>query len=125
MVVKNEQSGKRRMVIDYSRTINRYTSLDAYPLPQIEDIVSELSKYKVFTTVDLKSAYHQIENLMLFKQVKNCISGADFLSDLQMPYRSFNEQSTLLWLRIIYLVAFLTWTISLSLAKIRKSMTPT
>ena len=61
VVVKNEQSGKRRMVIDYSRTINRYTSLDAYPLPQIEDIVSELSKYKVFTTVDLKSAYHQIE----------------------------------------------------------------
>ena len=61
VVVKNQQSGKRQMVIDYSRTINRYTSLDAYSLPQIEDIISELSKYKVFTTVDLKSAYHQIE----------------------------------------------------------------
>ena len=61
MVVKNEQSGKRRIVIDYSRAINRYTSLNAYPLPQIEDIVSELSKYKVFTTVDLKSPYHQIK----------------------------------------------------------------
>ena len=61
VVVKNEQSGRRRMVIDYSRTINHYTSLDAYPLPQIEDIVSELSKYKVCTTIDLKSAYLQIE----------------------------------------------------------------
>ena len=61
VVVKNEQSGKHRKVMDYSKTINRYTSLDAYPLPQIEDIFSELSKYKVFTTVDLKSAYHQIE----------------------------------------------------------------
>ena len=36
LVVKNEQSGKRRMVIDYSRTINRFTQLDAYPIPQIE-----------------------------------------------------------------------------------------
>ena len=24
---------KRRMVVDYSRTINKYTTLDAYPLP--------------------------------------------------------------------------------------------
>ena len=32
VVVKNVLSGKRRMVIDYSRTINRFTSLDAYPL---------------------------------------------------------------------------------------------
>ena len=35
--------------------------MDAYPIPQIEDIVSELSKYKVFTTINLKSTYHQIE----------------------------------------------------------------
>ena len=102
MVVKNEQSGKRRMVIDYSRSINRYTSLDAYPLPQIEDIVSELSKYKVFTTVDLKSPYHQIElsqrdrELTAFQLVKNFIGGADSHSDLQMPYPSFKEQSMLL-----------------------------
>ena len=61
LVVKNEQSGKRRMVIDYSRTIHRFTQLDAYPKPQIEEIISELSRYKVFTTIDLKSAYHQIE----------------------------------------------------------------
>ena len=61
MVVKNEQSGKRRMLIDYSRTINRFTQLDAYPIPQIEEIVSELLRYKVFTTIDLKLAYHQIE----------------------------------------------------------------
>ena len=103
MVLKNEQSGKRRMMID-SRTTNRYTSLDAYCLPQVEDIVSKLSKYKVFTTIDLKSAYHQIElnprdrieNLLLFKQVENCISGVDFHSDLQLPYPSFKEQSMLL-----------------------------
>ena len=61
MVVKNEQSGKRRMVIDYDTTINRFSQLDAYPLPQIEDIISQLSLYQVFMTIDLNSAYHQIE----------------------------------------------------------------
>ena len=61
VLVVTEQSGKRRMVIDYSRTINRFTQLDAYPLPRIDEIVNELAQYRVFTTVDLKSAYHQLE----------------------------------------------------------------
>ena len=44
------------MVIDYSQTINRYTELDAYPIPRIDDMVSKISKYSVFTTLDLRSA---------------------------------------------------------------------
>ena len=51
---------KRRMCIDYSQTINQYTELDAYPLPRIDSIVNDLSKYRVFSTFDLKSAYHQV-----------------------------------------------------------------
>ena len=51
---------KRRMCIDYSQTINIYTDLDAYPLPRIDDMVNELAKYSIFSTFDLKSAYHQI-----------------------------------------------------------------
>ena len=48
------------MCMDYSQTINLYTELDAYPLPRIEDMVNTLSEYKVFSTYDLKSTYHQI-----------------------------------------------------------------
>ena len=51
---------KRRMVVDYSQTINRYTQLDAYPLPRINELVNKLASYKIFSTIDLKSAYHQI-----------------------------------------------------------------
>lgn len=58
-VVKNENH-KKRMVIDYSQTINRYTHLDAYPLPSLEDVVSKVSKNSVFSTIDFKSAYHQV-----------------------------------------------------------------
>ena len=45
---------------DYSRTINLFTELDAYPLPSIESIVNEVAKWKL-STLDLKSAYHQIK----------------------------------------------------------------
>ncbi|XP_068240061.1 uncharacterized protein [Palaemon carinicauda] len=48
------------MVIDYSQTINRFTELDAYPLPRIDETVNNVSRYKVFSTSDLKSAYHQV-----------------------------------------------------------------
>ncbi|XP_064115027.1 uncharacterized protein LOC135221134 [Macrobrachium nipponense] len=51
---------KKRMCVDYLQTINLYTELDAYPLPWIDTMVNELSTYRVFSTFDLKSAYHQI-----------------------------------------------------------------
>jgi len=59
-VVVVKSSDKHRMVIDYSQTINRYTLLDAYPLPRISDMVNQVAQYRVFSTVDLKSAYHQL-----------------------------------------------------------------
>ena len=61
LVAKDEfNRHRKRLCIDYSQTINLYTDLDAYPLPRIDKIVNELSKYKLFSTYDLKSAYHQI-----------------------------------------------------------------
>lgn len=51
---------KRRLVVDYSRTINQYTYLDAFPLPCIEELVNTISHYKIFSTIDLRSAYHCI-----------------------------------------------------------------
>ena len=60
LVVKNKVSGKKRLCIDYSQTINLFTLLDAYPLPRIDDLINGLASYKIFSTFDLKSAYHQI-----------------------------------------------------------------
>ena len=51
---------KKRLCIDYSQTINQYTDLDVYPLPRIDDMVNNLAVYKVYSTFDLKSAYHQV-----------------------------------------------------------------
>ena len=48
------------MVIDYKQTINRFTELDAYPLPDTEQMVRDISQFSWFSTFDLKSAYHQV-----------------------------------------------------------------
>jgi len=40
---------KKRLAIDYSETINRFTLLDGYPLPRIDDTVSKIAQYRVFS----------------------------------------------------------------------------
>ena len=61
VVVKNpSQPDKKHLCVDYSQTINQYTELDAYPQPQIDDMINNLAHYKVFSTFDLRNAYHQV-----------------------------------------------------------------
>ena len=48
------------MLVDYSQTIDKFTLLDAYPLPNIDEQVSQIAKATVFSTLDLKSAYYQL-----------------------------------------------------------------
>ena len=60
VLITNDDRHRRRMVIDYSRTINKFTELDAYPLPRLDDMAFQVSRYKVYSALDLKSAYHQI-----------------------------------------------------------------
>ena len=54
------ENHKKRLVVHYSQTINRFTLLDTYPLPRIEDMVNEIASYRVYSTLDLTSAYHQV-----------------------------------------------------------------
>ncbi len=61
VVVTRNENNKRRMVVDYSQTLNRFTLLDAYPLPRIDDTIKAIAQYQVFSTIDLRSAYHQVK----------------------------------------------------------------
>lgn len=60
ILVTSDEWHKRRMVTEYSRTINKYTPLDAYPVPRIHDLFHDIAKYKVFSQLALKSVYYQV-----------------------------------------------------------------
>ena len=60
VVVTKDENHRKRMVIDYSQTINKFTLLDAFPLPRINDLLNEMAQYHVFSTVDLRSTHHQV-----------------------------------------------------------------
>ena len=60
VLVTTGDKHKKRLVIDYSQTINKYTQLDAYPLPRLDKMAENISQFKYYSTLDLKSAYHQI-----------------------------------------------------------------
>lgn len=58
---KEDASGKKkyRLVIDY-RKLNSATIADKYPIPEVNDVLANLGQNKYFTTIDLKSGFHQI-----------------------------------------------------------------
>ena len=60
-VITRNENHKKRLCIDYSETINRFTYVDAYPLPLIPDVINQIAQYNVHSTVDMESAYNQIE----------------------------------------------------------------
>lgn len=58
-VVLVQKPGKVRLCLD-CRKVNSFTYGDAYPLPQIEAILSRLPKAVFISSLDLKDAYWQI-----------------------------------------------------------------
>jgi len=58
---KRDASGKQkwRIVVDY-RQLNEKTHSDAYPLPNIEEILDQLGNARYFSAFDLASGFYQI-----------------------------------------------------------------
>jgi len=66
---KQDASGKTkwRLVIDY-RKLNEKTIQDAYPLPNIDEILDQLGNARYFSAFDLASGFHQIGNQAIFRK---------------------------------------------------------
>jgi hypothetical protein len=56
---KNEEV-KVCVCVDF-RKLNSVSTGDAYPLPNIADILDQLGKSKYYTTLDLAQGYHQVQ----------------------------------------------------------------
>ena len=54
-------NGDLRIWDDYSVTINKFSVLEQYPVPTLEELLSKLSGGKRFIMIDLSQAYHQLE----------------------------------------------------------------
>ena len=42
------------------REPNKAIVIDSHPLPHIEEVLTELQEARMFSTLDLQSAYHQV-----------------------------------------------------------------
>ena len=60
VVVVRKKTGELRFCIDLHK-LNAHTTKDAQTLPQIEDSLDSLNEAIIFTSLDLKSGYWQVE----------------------------------------------------------------
>jgi transposase InsO family protein/predicted aspartyl protease len=59
VVLARKKDGTLRFCIDY-RQLNEKTKKDSYPLPRIDECLDALSSGGWFSTLDLRSGYHQV-----------------------------------------------------------------
>jgi len=87
------------MVIDYPRSVSRFTQLDAHPLPKIDEVVNNDVQDKFYSYVDLRTAYYQVpiredeRPYPAFEATGSCTSTRDSLLALRMRYLSSNGSS--------------------------------
>ena len=85
-VVVDKSRTKKRMCIDYSTTINTYTHLDAYPLPLMKDVINNIAQHKIYSTLDLRSAFNQIPLIDDEKKYTAFEAGGQIYQFTRLPF---------------------------------------
>lgn len=99
VVMVKKSSGDYRFCIDF-RKVNMVTRRDAYPLPYVSHILDRLSSAKYFSSIDIKSAYHQI---LLDESSKDktafTVPSRGLYQFVRMPFGLHNSAAS--WQRLI------------------------
>ena len=94
VVLVRKKNGKLRLCVDY-RQLNNITIKDSFALPRMEEIFDCLHGAKYFTTIDMKSGYHQIEVEESHKErTAFTVGSLGFYEYNQMPFGLTNSPAT-------------------------------
>lgn len=85
VVAARKPDGSLRLCIDL-RQLNKWVVVDQYPLPNITELLTLLSGAMVFSTIDLASAYHQIELDELSRSYTSFITPFGTFRFIRMPF---------------------------------------
>nr|CAI5826924.1 unnamed protein product [Callosobruchus analis] len=79
VLLVKKKNGENRMCIDY-RKLNSVTIKDNHPLPRIDDQIDRLQGGVYFTSLDMKSGYHQIPITENSKNIRHLLHLQDSMN---------------------------------------------
>ncbi len=94
VVLIKKKDGTLRLCIDFRR-LNDVTVKDAYPLPNVDQIISSMSGCKFFTSLDVQSAFWNVRvaERDVYKTAF-AVPGIGHFEWLRMPFGLINASST-------------------------------
>ena len=93
MVIVKKKNGEMRLCIDY-RLLIKKTVRDAYPMMRLDDLLDTVSGYKYYSSLDLKSAYNQINVVSDDRHKTAFTSPYRLYQFVRMPFGLVNAPAT-------------------------------
>ncbi|MBW0559106.1 hypothetical protein O181_098821 [Austropuccinia psidii MF-1] len=91
-VIISWNNDKSRMVGDF-RALNTYTVPDRYPIPRIQETLTQLSKAKYITSMDALKGFHKNVLMPKAKKLLRIITHCGIYEYLRMPFGIRNAPS--------------------------------
>ncbi len=85
VILPVKKDGSRRFCEDY-RPLNLQTRRDSFPMPLVEDIISQLGKSAWFTALDLQSGFWQIRMAPEDMGKTSLVTKSDLFEWTVMPF---------------------------------------